>query len=274
LTIVRIQNEFAQAQISINGGQVLHFQPAGEEKVLWMSPKSDLKPGRPIRGGIPVCWPWFGPHAERSDFPLHGFARLLPWAVVSSQKTDNGEIQLILSLQHDEYTSKFWPYRFRLVLTVTIGKELTVELTTFNEDDKEFIISEALHSYLYVQNVEKITIDGLDQIAYWDKVDGIDKIQDGAVTITEETDHVYTNTSASCFITLPTSKRRIQIDKDDSHTTVIWNPWREKASQAPDIGESVFKEMVCVETANAFQNQIRIAPGESHRMITVIRVIK
>jgi D-hexose-6-phosphate mutarotase len=274
LTIAEIQNEFAQAQISIYGGQVLHFQPAGEEKILWMSPKSELKPGRPIRGGIPVCWPWFGPHAERSNFPLHGFARLLPWEVVSANKNDKGEIQLVLSLKHDEYTLKFWSYRFRLVLTVTIGRELTLELTTFNEDDKEYIICEALHTYLYVQNVDKIMIDGLDQIAYWDKVDGIDKIQDGVLTITEETDHVYMNTSASCFITLPSSKRRIQIDKEGSQTTVIWNPWREKASQTPDIGESVFKEMVCVETANAFQNQIRIAPGESHRMKTAIRVIK
>lgn len=273
LTLAQIQNEFAQAKISINGGQVLHFQPTGEEKVLWLSSQSELKPGRPIRGGIPVCWPWFGPHAERKDFPLHGFARLLPWDVCSSEKNDIGEIQIILSLHHDDYTLKYWPFRFRLVLAINIGKELTLELTTFNEDDSVFTVSEALHSYFFVRDVEKIMIDGLDQIAYWDKVDGINKIQQGPVLITEETDHVYLDTPASCFITLPTPKRRIQIDKDGSHTTVIWNPWCEKAAKTPDIGELAFKEMVCVETANAFQNQIRIAPGEFHRMKTVIRLV-
>ncbi|MBN2091069.1 D-hexose-6-phosphate mutarotase [candidate division KSB1 bacterium] len=273
LTIAQIQNEFAQAKISVNGGQILHFQPTNEEKILWLSPQSDLKPGLPIRGGIPVCWPWFGPHAERTDFPLHGFARLLPWEVVSSNQNDKGEIQLVLNLQQNDGTLKFWPYQFRLVLAVTIGKQLTVELTTYNNDNKAFVISEALHSYFFVQQVDKIMIDGLDQITYWDKVDATTKVQIGPVKIAEETDHVYFNTPASCVITLPESRRRIQVDKDGSHTTVIWNPWREKAAQIPDIGESVYQEMVCVETANAFQNQIQIAPGESHRMKTVIRLI-
>ncbi len=274
LTIAEIQNEFAQAKISINGAQVLHFQPANGEKMLWLSPKSELKPGRPIRGGIPVCWPWFGPHSEQPDFPLHGFARLMPWEVVSAHKNDRGEIQLVLDLQQNDDSLKYWPYQFRLVLTVTIGKELTVELTTFSNDNKDFVISEALHSYFFVKQVDKITIDGLDLVAYWDKVDATDKFQDGLLKITEETDHVYQNTTASCFITLPESNRRIQIDKDGSHTTVIWNPWREKAAQMPDIGESVYQEMICVETANAFQNKIQIAPGESHRMKTVIRFVK
>lgn len=273
LAIAQIQNEYAQAKISINGGQVLHFQPTNEEDVLWLSPNSELKAGRPIRGGIPVCWPWFGPHAERADFPLHGFARLLPWEVVSSNKNDKGEIELALCLQHNDDTIKYWPYQFKLALKVTVGKELTVELTTFNEDNKPFIISEALHSYFLVQQVDKIAIDGLDKVAYWDKVDGMNKIQDGLVKISEETDHVYLNTPASCFLSLPSFKRRIQVDKDGSHTTVIWNPWREKAAKTPDIGESVFHKMVCVETANAFQNQIQIAPGASHRMKTVIRLI-
>lgn len=265
----RLMADEGTATVALYGGQVLTYQPAGGPPLLWVS-QAARKAGRaPVHGGIPLCWPWFGPHPSDPDKPLHGFVRERWWQVDASGVSDMG-VWLQLCLSHDEKTLSFWPYAFRLTLTVTVGKHLEVALKITNLDAEAFVWSGALHSYFQVTDVTQCRIIGLEGVRYFDKLTHETHTQSGTVNIGAEIDRVYQGTTATCLLEDPVQGHTIRIAKQGSHSTVIWNPWHAKAQQIPDFADDASTSMVCIETANALAATMMLAPDESHTMMAII----
>ena len=273
LTIAEITNDHAVATVALQGGHVMTFRPREQDPVIWLSGAARFALGKSIRGGVPICWPWFGPHATDSDKPTHGFARTVLWKVLEIKTLDDGETQIALELINTPATEAQWPYPAQLQIIITIGVVLRIELITRNLGQEVVSIGEALHTYFQVSDVSHIQITGLEDCQYLDKVDNLQrKRQVGPVTIHSEVDRVYLNTIADCLIEDPGLHRRIRIAKQGSQSTVIWNPWIEKATQMGDFGEHGYLQMVCVETANAIDNVVTVNPGETHRLEATISV--
>ena len=272
LPVARITNRFASAEVTLLGAHVLSFQPQGHKPVLWVSEQSRYEAGKPIRGGIPVCWPWFAVHPTDTDKPMHGFVRTALWTVQSTRMTEHGATQIWFRLQDNASTRALWPHAFELLLVITVGEELHVERIVRNPGHEDFTFSGALHTYFAVSDISNIDIYGLEGCSYLDKTEALQKIQYGPVIFRSETDNVYLETTADCVIDDPGFNRRIHISKTGSRTTVVWNPWNEKAKQIPDFADKGYLSMVCVETANAHHDLIAVHPGEEHHTSASIRV--
>lgn len=271
LTTAEIDNRYATATVVLQGGHILSFQPHNQQPVLWVSRDSHFASGKAIRGGIPVCWPWFANHPTDATKPAHGFARISPWSVLGSELTQEGATRLRLGLRDAQTTRALWPHPFQLELVVTVGLVLQVELLVRNSGERAFTCTEALHSYFSVSDSANITLTGLEGRAYLDKVAGNQRRdQTGPITITGETDRVYLDTSADCLIVDSGWQRQIRVAKQGSRTTVVWNPWTEKAQQMADFGAEEYRQMVCVETANAANEVITVPAGGEHRLQTAI----
>jgi glucose-6-phosphate 1-epimerase len=270
---VEMANDFGTTNIALQGGHVMEWSPRGGRPVIWMSPAAVLAPGKSIRGGVPVCWPWFGPHAVNTAFPAHGFARISPWQVVAAKPSADGETRLVLRLVQNAAQSGQWPYPSQLEIGITLGSALSIDLITRNTGDEAIIIGEALHTYFAVSDVHRVVIHGLEDCWFLDKVDGGKrKQQNGPVNFGGETDRIYLDTLSDCLIDDPGLRRRIRIAKQGSRSTVVWNPWQEKAAKMGDLGENGYLDMVCVESANAADNAVTVDPGEEHRLAVVYSV--
>lgn len=271
LVVARIANNHAQSAIALQGAHILAFRPNAEAPLIWLSPAVKLAPGKSIRGGVPVCWPWFGAHATESGFPAHGFARTVLWQVAASEALPDGSTRISFELPQSSIPATQWPYACRARNIVTVGKTLTVELVTENTGNAPFKIGEALHTYFAISDVDNVRITGLEDCAYLDKVDDWKrKTQAGAITITSEVDRLYVNTEADCLIEDRGLKRRIRIVKCGSRSTVVWNPWFEKAAKMGDFGSDTgYRGMVCVESVNAAENVVSVAPGAIHALSVV-----
>ncbi len=272
LPAVYIANVHTQAALVLQGAHVLSYQPRGQEPVLWASSFGHFAPGRPIRGGIPVCWPWFGAHPADPAKPGHGFVRTALWEVLSTRSEADGSTRIELGLADSPATHALWPHFFALRLAAVVGPQLQVELRIHNTGPEAFTCSGALHSYFSVSEAASIAICGLEGCAYTDKLDGQRQLQDGPVRIAAETDRVYLDTAAECRILDPGLKRAIRLAKAGSRTTVVWNPWIAKAARLEDFGDHEYRRMVCVETANAPPDLIALSPGAEHCLQTSIRV--
>ena len=275
MIIAEVANQHAIANIALQGAHIATFQPRGEEPVIWLSPHAKFAPGKSIRGGVPVCWPWFGPHKTDSKLPGHGFARTVPWEVFETKALPDGSTFLRFGLIESGVTRAQWPHPSTVQLEVTVGRALRVELVTHNAGGAAFELGEALHTYFQISDVAKTTIRGLDNCAYLDKVQDFARFtqQDGIV-IDSEVDRVYINTAADCVIEDKGLKRAIRIAKQGSMSTVVWNPWTEKADKMGDFGEEGHRGMVCVESGNMMDNVVVLAPGEMHKLVAVYSVEK
>ncbi|MCK5738674.1 D-hexose-6-phosphate mutarotase [bacterium] len=270
---IELQSRHAEATVSLYGAHVLQFKYQNSEPILWLSQQSHFTPGKAIRGGIPVCWPWFGRNSAHPDWPLHGVARLQDWAVFSTTSTADS-VSVCLVLPPSELTKSYFPFHHQVMLTVTVSDMLEVCLATENKDNVPFDLPGALHNYFAISAIENIHIAGLDSITYHDSLLNSRHIQNGPIHFSAETDRIYTDTPDTCHIVDPGKKRTIIIEKSGSKSTVIWNPWIEKAKRMPDFGDNEYLEMVCVETANAAQNTIQVQPGETHELVTRISLRK
>ncbi|HEX9373905.1 MAG TPA: D-hexose-6-phosphate mutarotase [Roseiflexaceae bacterium] len=274
LPVAEIRNAHAAATIALQGGHVVAFQPHRQAPVLFVSRNSLFEAGKTIRGGIPVCWPWFAQHPTDPSRPFHGFARTAMWQVRGAGVGPGDTTELRLGLHNTEATWAIWPHAFDLEIAVTVGPELHVALVARNTGGESLACGGALHSYFAVGDAARIAIRGLEGCAYADKVDGgRRKIQDGPITIGAETDRIYMDTSADCVIDDPALARRIRIAKSGSQTTVVWNPWVEKARSIADFADDEYAAMVCVETANAAADVVTIEPGGEHRLSATIAIV-
>lgn len=263
-----IKTAYSTAKVSIYGAQVLSFIPKGKDDLLFVSSQSFYQEGKAIRGGIPVCWPWFNAHPTDNTKPSHGFARISSWEVLSTKK-EGDEVVISLGLKSDDRTKDFFPYDFEAVLEVTVGKSLNAELTTTNVDSKPFDVSAALHTYFNISDIASVKLRGLHKTAYKDDVLGIDAVQeDEMVTFSGRTDRRYKETEAD--VSIIDANKNIKVGKKGSKITVVWNPGAELASQMADLGDVDYKKMVCVESANSLNDTITIQPGTSHCLGTTI----
>jgi D-hexose-6-phosphate mutarotase len=270
LMVAEIGNAHASASLCLQGAHLMTWQPRSQAvPVVWLSRDARLVPGKSIRGGVPVCWPWFGAHASEPGFPAHGYARTVPWRVIESGSEPDGATRLTLRLMQDDRARAQWPHDSQLDLTVIVGETLRMELATENTGTADITITEALHTYFRIGDIGAARVSGLEGCDYWDKAGGSTLArQDGTIRFAGETDRVYVNTVSGCVIEDDILKRRIRIAKSGSLSTVVWTPWTEKAARMGDLGQpDGWREMVCVESANALENAVRIPPGARHTLI-------
>ena len=266
-----VSNSSGAAEICLHGAQVIQYTPVGEKPLLWLSTQAVYEQGKAVRGGVPVCWPWFGSHASDRTLPAHGFVRNRFWQLAQVEEPDKSTTIITLKTSDDASSMAQWPYRFELSLTVTVGAQLTVELTMTNTDQKSWTCGGALHSYFAVGDIGQTRIDSVMDQTYLDKPDDFaEKIQKERLDFSGEVDRVYTDFNDDCVISDMANSRDIIVEKSGSNTTVIWNPWSKVASTMQDMPDDAYRHFVCVEPANAFTDQIRLAPGETHTLSTRI----
>ncbi|WP_170037097.1 D-hexose-6-phosphate mutarotase [Georgenia soli] len=272
LPALDVSTPVAAGRLYLHGAHVTAWTPSRQDPVIWMSRKSRFAEGEPIRGGVPICWPWFGAGREPGLAPAHGFARLADFTLVGAEVDAFGAVTLTLRLTDADVAglpgAEHFTQPFELTYTVTFGAELTLALTVRNTGSEEFSFEEALHTYLAVKDVTAVTVEGLEGVRYLDKVPGAGQdlvTQTGPVTFTSETDRVYHSTG-SVTVVDPALARTVTAVKENSANTVVWNPWTAKAAAMPDYDDAEWPTMVCVEVANALENAVTLAAGENHTM--------
>lgn len=268
--VLEIQTPVSAATIALHGAQVLKWAPNGQPPVLYMSPKSKMKIGTPVRGGIPICWPWFGNHPDDASLPAHGFARTMVWELVSAE-LDGKMATVVLRLQSNAKTKKFFPHDFELTATIRIADKLRMKLHMKNTGEEPYKVSSALHTYLSIGDIERIQLEGVKGSHYFDRVSGEEEavFQEKNLQIKGEVDRIYQSMSSVLVRDLD-RQRSVFVDKAGSRSTVIWNPWKVRSKEIADLPDKAYREFVCVECANAGTDKPTLRPGGSHTLETVI----
>ncbi len=251
------------ASVALQGAQLLQWTPSGQVPVVWLSPEARHTPGKSLRGGVPVCWPWFGPHPDDPGKPAHGFARNLAWEVIETGRLADAST-LTLGLTPGSAQQALWPYAARLTLRLEVGAELRLALTTHNTGVQPFTLTQALHTYFQISDITHVSIEGLAGREYIDRVPGRNDarcLQTGPVTINGEVDRIYLDAPCSVIVVDHGLRRQIQIHKQGSQTYVVWNPGAVKAARFGDMGPEAYRQMLCVETTNAWDDARILAPG-------------
>jgi len=274
LPAVRVTGKSASGLVYLQGAQLAAWQPKGQEPVIWMSENAVYTAGKAVRGGVPICFPWFGAHPEHAEFPAHGFARTRPFEFRGARLDASGRTELEFVLDSDDQTRAWFPHAFTARLHVALGKTLGLEFSVTNRDPEPFVFEEALHSYFAVADVTQTSLRGLSGARYVDKVRAQGVFTEGPreLRFVEETDRVY-ESSAPCTIDDRAGKRSLLIEKENSGATVVWNPWRERATQMSDLGAAAWPGMLCVESANVGKSRVTLAPGESHALRVAVSVL-
>jgi glucose-6-phosphate 1-epimerase len=269
-----ISTPVAEASLYLQGAHLAHWTPRGHRPVLYISPKSLFAPGKAIRGGVPIIFPWFGNRSDGKPGPAHGFARTAEWTAESTGLREDQGVEITLALSNNDATRDFFDAAFRLRFRLTIGSELEMELEASNDGESPFTFEEALHTYLAVGDVHQAVVMGLENTVFIDKTDGFKRKKHDVqpVRIAKETDQVHLSTQATCRVLDPVWNRSIVIEKSGSDSTVIWNPWIDKSKGMSDMTADAWKQMLCVETANAADNAVLLRPGASHKLAAKIRI--
>jgi glucose-6-phosphate 1-epimerase len=263
---VRITTPEVIGEIYLHGAHITSWKPNGEEEVLFLSSQSRWENGRAIRGGVPICFPWFGGKPGDAKAPAHGFVRTKSWHLESISEVGN-VVTVSMFTESDETTKRWWPSEFRLDYRVTFGRELSLELVVSNTGTTSLRFEEALHTYHRVGNISEVRLRGLDGIQYLDKTDSNRrKLQQGEIAITSETDRVYLDTRDPIELDDPVLHRGTRVMKENSDTSVIWNPWIDKARELSDLRENEWTQMLCIETSNVSDFAVNLAPGQHHAM--------
>lgn len=271
LVFMTVSNKYADVDICMYGAHITSFRPHKSMDMLWMSPESSFEVGKAIRGGIPVCFPWFGPHKTDPEKPQHGFARLMYWEVASTSTNAAGETIVKLELNSSEETKAYWPHDFCAEMTIVVGKTLVATLKVTNTSDEPFDYTCALHSYFSLSAIESISIEGLKGLTYYNQNTGENGIQEEEVLeIQEPITRHYLNTETPIIIADSAFRRRIKVDKKGSKVTTVWNPGAETCAKIGDLPDDAYETFVCVEATNAFDYPIQLAPGGSFETSAII----
>ncbi|MDQ2834276.1 MAG: D-hexose-6-phosphate mutarotase [Acidobacteriota bacterium] len=261
----------ATATVYLQGAHIAAWQPTGHDPVLFTSHKSEFAPGKAIRGGVPIVFPWFGPRKDGKPGPSHGFARLQDWTLAFAAVSGE-DLHLSFTLSPSDLSRSLGYDTFRLAYQLIIGRTLTLQLTVANDGPAPLVFEEALHTYFNVHDVQQAHLNGLDGVTYLDKIEDFRaNVQLGPITPVGPTDRVYLHTTATCTLDDTAGKRRITIAKTNSATTVVWNPWGTGASRLPDLGPE-WREFLAVETANASEDAVTLPPGATHTMQTLLSI--
>lgn len=261
--VLCIESEMSRCKIALHGGHVLSFVPAGSDDLLWVSEKAVYREGKAIRGGIPVCWPWFGAHPDDPLKPSHGIARVSVWEIAETGMEEGMPFARLI-LESEQTDREHFDYDYTLELKVVAGETLRLFLTTHNRDARPFPITEALHSYFAVSDIREVRVKGMDGRPYIDQLQQNQTfLQHGAITFGEEVDRIY-RTDRPCRIDSPAGT--YSLHSSGSRSSVVWNPWIDKAGRLSDFGDEEYREMVCVETANVGPDTVVVSPGACHTL--------
>ena len=275
LTKIVLERGGATAEVYLHGAHVTHYQPAGKPPALFLSERSHFEGGKAIRGGVPICFPWFGDRVDHPESPAHGFARTVEWAVVSVGG-DEACVEVKLLLAADEHTKSLWQGEFVAEYLVSLSDKLTLSLEVRNAGEAGFTYEQALHTYLRVNDVRDVTVTGLGGLTYRDKTDGFrQKVQPpGPLTINGETDRVYVMPAAKKLheVCVEEVGRTMVVGAAAAGSTVLWNPWVDKSARMADFGDEEWRQMLCVETACVAEAAVDLKPGASHRMWSTVEV--
>ncbi len=274
----RISTDQAELLIAQQGAQVISYQRHGQQPLIWPNPAALYKPGKAVRTGVPVCWPWFGnlgrnPEAVQAmrnasdEAPAHGLVRTLDWELLGIEKLDSG-VKVELGVpQAARGELPGWPHKVEVRLCVVLGEALEITLHSRNLDDHPVSLSQALHSYFAVSDVRRATVECLGGLTYIETLDGWQpRQQAGVLGFAGETDRIYLNTPAQLSFVDPGWQRRVTLASTGSRSAVVWNPWVERATALPDMADDGWQGMLCIETANVWDDVVTLAPGAACAM--------
>jgi glucose-6-phosphate 1-epimerase len=273
--MIDISNQFAKARISTYAGQIISYQPnSAKEDLFFLSDKVQYQEGKAIRGGVPICWPWFGDDTSGFERPPHGFVRNQQWDILSTETLEDGRTSVVLTTADTDMTRELWHYEFNLELQLIIGLNLEMKLKTKNTGKQFFTITQALHTYFKVSDVSNVLIKGLDGKPYIDKLDAFAvKQQADDIIVSQEIDRIYQKSPKQISLTDSGFNRTITISSYGSDTTIVWNPWLTSISKIADLNLESYRNFVCVETANVFTDSLTIIPpGREHVVTTVFSI--
>lgn len=252
MPVIQLQSDFSTAEIYLHGAHVTGFQLHGQPPLLFLSAASEFHEEKPIRGGVPVIFPWFG---VREGMPLHGFARLAQWDWIAANTLPDGSLQVSFRLPADD--------RFEVTLVVTVGPSLRMELAVTNTSGAPCSFENCLHTYFHIGDIHQLQVVGLQGARYYDQLLASEVTETAeAIRFNAETDRIFQDTTAPVTIIDPALDRAIRIAKTGSKSTVVWNPWSAKSQRMPDFGDDEYLRMVCVESGNVREHAITLAPGE------------
>jgi len=271
IMLINVENEFASASLTTHGASILSFTPKGSQDLLWVSPTAVYNGEKPIRGGIPVCWPWFG-GAKQAGLPAHGFVRNAVWHLDHVSNLESGVTEVVLTIDSSKETLALWPHDFHLELRIEVGEKLAVSLTTTNKSDHDIEITEALHTYFNIADATGLSISGLDNSTQYDTLQTPHAVskQSGDIILNPPMDSVFVNQSADICIHDQANHRNIIIEKQQALSTVVWNPGSEIVKGFADIPDQAWSDFVCVEAGNVFDNNVVIPAGEKHTLTMML----
>lgn len=264
---VVLTNKHGAAEVYLHGAQVTEFRlNAHAEPILWMSPEAVFAEATAIRGGVPICWPWFGPHPTDDTQSMHGFARTSDWTVLETA-VDDDRVNVTFALHSDESTLAVWPHEFELRFTVSLSDRLSMRLDVQNKSADPVTMSGALHTYFNVSQIQNATIDLGGPAEYLDKVDDMSrKTGSEPVVFDQEVDRIYFPPGNNAKVRDTGFDRTINVTSEGSRSTVVWNPWIDKSRSLGNFPDDGYKTMLCVEAANAADDVRTLQPGEKHTL--------
>ncbi len=261
---IHITNKMSDAEIYLHGAHLTSYKFAKRE-LIWLSPNAEFQNDKAIRGGIPICWPWFGKHPQNASLPQHGFARLSNFEVSQVFEDECENIVIILSLESGKKPLSMFPYQFRLEVKFVIGDNLEISLTTINQGNVSFRVTEAIHTYFQVADIRQTVVSGLDKVDYFDQLEQTSYTHAGQLFFIEETDNIFNSADQPLQI-VEAGEVLSNINQRNANSTVIWNPWIEKSGVFPNDG---YLNMLCVEAANTEEGAL-VQSGKQHTIAQVI----
>lgn len=273
LPLLRVRNSHATCSVYVYGAHIVSFTPRGEKDLLWLSPYSLFQEGSPIRGGIPICFPWFGKHEWREDLPLHGFVRTRLWNIESAENLADGRTKVAFSVESTNPPMEVWPYRFRLHLSITVGEALEMALMVQNLETMPITCEVGFHTYFRVGDSEQCEVVGLDRIEYIDRIQGnVRVIQVGPALFKGEMVHAFMHIPPVLELVDFPWHRRIRIEQRHMGSTLLWNPGAQSGLANPEI-RNTWNQFVCVESADCLDCRLEIpAQGCQHSLLRLSSV--
>lgn len=273
----RVHTRHAELLLTQQGAQVLSYQPHGEEPVIWLSSQAGYQKGKAVRGGVPVCWPWFGDlrrnpaeiqgmHQGGPICPAHGLVREREWQLLGID-SEGPAVRLDFALDTSSEPLSGWPHAAELKLSILLDERLQMTLSTRNLGDSPLALSQALHSYFAVSDIREVEVEGLSGCRYIETLeDWQQRKQQGNIRFNGETDRIYLDTPRRMSILDRAWKRRIELDVSGSSSAVVWNPWIDKSRRLSQFDGDAWQGMLCIETARVMDDFLVLKPGDEHRM--------
>jgi glucose-6-phosphate 1-epimerase len=276
----RITTDSAELLVAQQGAQVLSYQRVGEPPLLWLSEQAIFKQGKSVRAGVPVCWPWFGQLARNpepvqamyrgAEAPAHGLVRGRDWQLGDITE-DGSAVRVDFTLPDAQGDLPGWPHNVELKLSIVMAEQLSITLTSYNLDNVPVILSQALHSYFAVSDVRQVRVEGVEGLGYIETLANWEqRTQAGSLGFAGETDRIYLQAPEQLSIVDPAWNRRIQLTASGSRSAVIWNPWTDRAAELTDMANDGWQRMLCIETANVWDDVVTLKPGASHSLNVTI----